>query len=107
SAYRCSPRAEKTASRRWSSGGRSAAVQSSLSRPASPAIVSQRSAVEAGNGLDRAVDFLVAVRERDEQALELARGDVHPVREQMAEERAVPFGVAALRVVEVAHRGVV
>src|SRR3954468_22066500 len=106
-AYRSSASREKTGSRCWSSRGRSAAVHSSLSRPASSAIVSQTSAVKVRNGLDRAIDFLVAVRERDEHALELARRDVHAAREQVPEERAVALGVAALRVVEVAHRLVV
>src|SRR5580765_6601208 len=106
SAYRSSPSAEKTGSRSWSSRERNAAVQSSLSRPASSAIVSQRSAVKGRNGLDRTVDLLLAVRKRDEHALELARRDVDPAREQMAEERAVALGVGLLRVVEVAHRPV-
>src|SRR6266508_3966723 len=103
SAYRSSPSAEKTGSRSCSSRARSAAVQSSLSRLASSAIASQRSAVEVCKRLDRSFDFLVAVRERDEHALELARCDVDALGEEVAEERAVAVRVAVLRVVEVAH----
>ena len=60
---------------------------------------------ERADGLDGAVDLGVAVRERDEHRLELRRGDVDAVREQVAEERAVAFRVAPLRVVEVADAG--
>src|SRR5436190_1372692 len=103
SAYRSSPRVEKTGSRSCSDSGRSAATQSALSRPASTAIVSHTSVAEITDGLDRAVDLLVAVRERDEHRLELARGDVDPALEQVAEQRRVALGVRPLRVVEVAH----
>src|SRR5438105_14458318 len=99
SAYRDSASAEKIGSRSCSSSGRSAFVQRRLSAPASAPIVSQISAVEVGNGLDRSVDLLVAVREGDEHRLELARRDVDPALEQMAEERRIAFGVARLRVV--------
>src|SRR5215831_13639711 len=104
SAYRSSPSVEKTGSRCWSTRGRSAAVHNSLSRPASSAILPQRSAVEVCNGLDRTVDLLVAVCDRHEHALELARRDVHALPKQVTEERAVAVGVALLRVVEIAHR---
>src|SRR5918992_4511304 len=100
-AKRSSPSGEKTGRRSCPAGGGSAAVHSSLSRPASDAIVSQRSAVEVCNGLDRAVDFLVAVGERDEHRLELARRDVDAAREQVTKERGVSLGVAPLRVLEV------
>src|SRR6185436_20939468 len=102
SAKRSSPRREKTGSRSCSSRGRSARVQRELSCPASEAIVSQRSAVELGNGLNRAVDLLVAVGERDEHCLELARRDVDPALEQMAEKCRVTLHVCTLGVVEVA-----
>src|SRR5262249_57258630 len=104
-------------------GAGAAGVHGSLGGPASRAIVSQSSAVvarpaasrarprlpgpaglaKAPHGLDRMVDLLLAVRERDEHALELTRRDVDAVGEQMAEERAVAFRIRALRVVEVAH----
>src|SRR5262249_1871280 len=51
------------------------------------------SAKDIGHRLDRAVDLLVAVRERWEQALVLARRDVHPALEQPAEELRVAPGV--------------
>src|ERR671939_149032 len=101
-AKRCSLSGEKTATRSCSTRGRNAAVQSWLSRPDSPAIVSQRSAVvEIGNSLDRAVYFGFTVRERDEHALDLARRDVDTARQQVAEQRAVTADVGELRVVEV------
>src|SRR5262249_2104941 len=98
SAYRDSARAENTGSRSCSSIRRSAFVQSRLSAPASAPIVSQMSAVEVCNGLDRPVDLLVPVGERDQHRLELARRNVDPALEQVAEERRVAVGVAALRV---------
>src|SRR6476660_9753411 len=98
---RSSASAEKTGSRCCSSSGRSAATQSVLSRPASAAIVSQMSAVELANGLDGRVDLRVAVREREEHRLELARRDVDAAVEQVAEEGGVRVGVRALRVFEV------
>src|SRR4051794_21987450 len=72
---------------------------------ASCAIVLQSSgaAVELTDGLDRAVDLLVAVRERKEERLELRRRYVDAALEQVAEEPGVAVGVARLRVVEVAH----
>ena len=57
---------------------------------------------ELTDGLDRTVDVLVAVRERDEHRLELRRRDVDAALEQMAEVRGVALGVARLRVLEVA-----
>src|SRR5260370_23152126 len=59
--------------------------------------------VERANGVERAVDLVVAVRERHEHRLELRRRDVDATLEQMAEERRVTLGVARLRVVEVPH----
>src|SRR5947208_14254593 len=49
---------------------------------------------EALDGFDRPVDLLVAVRERDEERLELRRRDVDPARQEVAEERRVALGVA-------------
>src|SRR5919201_3815794 len=104
SLYRCSASGEKTGSRSCFSGRRSASRQRRLSRPASTAIVSQRSATEElGTGLHRAVDLLVAVGERDEQRLELRRRDVDAALEQVAEERAVALRVARLRVAQIPH----
>src|SRR5258708_33961744 len=60
--------------------------------------------VERVNGVERAVDLVVAVRERHEHRLELRGRDVDAALEQMAEERGVTLGVARLRVVEVPHR---
>src|SRR5947207_9644681 len=94
--------------RSWAACGFAAALQRALSAPASRTIASQRSAVvlEFGNSFDRAVDLLVAVGQRQEHGFELARGDVDPAGEEMAEECPVPLGVAPLRVVEVANRRV-
>src|SRR5437660_3784285 len=102
-ANRSSVSGEKTAMRSCSVGGRRAATHKALSRPASDAIVSQRSAVEVCNRLDRPVDLVVAVRERDEHRLELARRDVDLLFDQMSKERGIAFGVAALRIVEIEH----
>src|SRR5258708_29947056 len=66
---------------------RSAWAQSGLSLRAWAAIVS--AAVELTEGLDRRVDLLVAVRERREHALVLARCDVDPSLEQVAKELGV------------------
>src|SRR6185436_13148523 len=62
------------------------------------------SASDGGNGLHRAVDLLVAVRERDEHRLELRRRDVDAAVEEAAEQGAVGLGVRTLRVLEAAHR---
>src|SRR6476620_6803129 len=72
---------------------------------ASRAIVAQSSAavVELTDNLDRPVDLLVAVREREKHRLELRRRDVDAVREEVAEEARVAIGIARLRVLEVAH----
>ena len=75
------PRRRATVSR--SPAGRSDSAQSGLSAAASAARVSQTSASaveEVANGLDRPVDLLVAVRERDEHALELGRRQVDAAR---------------------------
>src|SRR5437764_10582681 len=91
---------EKTGSR--SGFGRNAASQSGLSRAASAAITSQSSvAEELANRLDRPVDLVVAVRERDEHRLELRRGDVDAALEQAPEERGVPIRVAFGRLLKV------
>ena len=76
------------------------------SRPRPPArSPPRRQASKLRNRRDRAVDLLVAVREREEHGLELRGGDVDALREQVAEERRVALGVAALlHVVEVAER---
>src|SRR5439155_5277225 len=104
SAYRISASGENTGAR--SGSALRAAPQSGLSRSASSAIVDQTSSVvELANGLDGAVDLLVAVGERGEQALELRRRDVDPTREQVPEAGGVALGVAALGVVEGADRG--
>src|SRR5258708_5607172 len=62
--------------------------------------------VERVNGVERAVDLVVAVRERHEHRLELGGRDVDAAREQMAEERGVTRGAARRRVVEVPHRAI-
>src|SRR5262249_17978997 len=75
------------------------------SRSASSAITSQTSTAEVlANGLDRTIDLLVAVGERDEQRLELRRRDVDPTRQQVAEERRVRLRVARRGVLEATHR---
>src|SRR6266581_6909653 len=55
---------------------------------------------EAPDCFDRTVDLLVAVRERDEERLELGRRDVDPARQEVAEERRVALGVACGGVLE-------
>src|SRR6478736_4056308 len=89
-----------------SSAGRSDSPQSGLSAAASAARISQTpaSAVEeVANGLDRPVDLVVAVRERDEHALELGRRHVDAALEQVAEERRVLVRVGERRVLVVPH----
>src|SRR6478736_1534588 len=89
-----------------SSAGRSDSPQSGLSAAASAARISQMSASaveEVANGLDRPVDLVVAVRERDEHALELGRCHVDAAVEQVAEERRIPFRVGACGVVVVSY----
>src|SRR5215208_7488584 len=106
-AKRPSATAENTGSGSRSPSGRSSSRHSGLSSAASPAIVSQTSATkELGNGLHRPLDLPLSVGERDEERLELRRGDVDPAREQVPEESAVAVGVAALGLLEVRHRAV-
>src|SRR5713226_3232833 len=106
SAYRSSPSGEKTGSC-WASG-LSASHQSDDSSEASRAIAAQRSAVAAEpiGGLHGAVDVLVRMRQRDEHGLELGRRNVDATVEEVAEVRAVPFGVTRLRVVEVPYASI-
>src|SRR5436309_330240 len=86
SAYRISASGENTGAR--SGSALRAAPQSGLSRSASSAIVAQTSSVvELANGLDGAVDLLVAVGERGEQALELRRRHGDHTRGQVPEAR--------------------
>src|SRR6478735_2487318 len=92
-----------------SSAGRSDSPQSGLSAAASAASTSQTSVSaveEVANGLDRPVDLVVAVRERDEHALELGRCHVDASVEQVPEQRRVPCRVRADGVVVVAHGAV-
>src|SRR6266487_2533529 len=102
---RGSPSGEKTGTRSRASASSSASRQSGLSRPASRAIVSQRSAVgkEVANGLHRLVDLPVAVRQREEPGLELRWRQVDAACEQMPEETAEALEVAVLRVLEAAR----
>src|SRR4051794_16983882 len=89
-----------------SPAGRSDSPQSGLCATASAASTSQTSVSaveEVANGLDRPVDLVVAVRERDEHALELGRCHVEAAVEQVAEERRIPRGVGAHGVVVITH----
>src|SRR6185503_1011418 len=104
-ANRSSASGEKTACSSRSASGRRAAAQSSLSRPASRAIVSQSewplAAKELPCSVDRALDLGGAMGGRDEHRLELRRRDVHAALEQMAEKLAIALGVRPLREREV------
>src|SRR5262245_20846467 len=106
-ANRSSASGEKIGSSTRSASGRRAAAQSSLSRPASTAIVSQTDepsgAKELLGRFDGALHLGRAVRGRDEHRLELGRRDVDPAVEQMTKELAVAPGVGALRGGEVPH----
>src|SRR4029453_14233123 len=66
---------------------------------AAPAAIRSKTSVaeEVANSLDGAVDVLVRVRKRDEQALELRGRDVDAALEQVPEQGAVPLRVARLR----------
>src|SRR6185436_12952883 len=76
-----------------------------LSAAASAAMTPKTSvAEEVANCLGRAVDVLVGVGERDEEALELRRRHVDPALEQVPEQRAVALDVARLRILEVPDR---
>jgi hypothetical protein len=55
-------------------------------------------------GLHRRVDLRAAVRGRDEERLELGRGDVHAAGEQVPKPRAVALRVARGRLLEAPHR---
>src|ERR1700756_1038198 len=90
---------------RSGSGSRQSA-QSELSAAASTAIVSQTSASKALHRARRPLDLVLAVSGRGEERLELRRGEVDALLEQVPEERAVAIRIAPLGVLEVAHRPV-
>src|SRR4029078_4120841 len=107
-AKRSSASGEKTACSSRSGSGRSAAAQSSLSRPASTALLSQSVATsdakELRGRINGALDLGRSVRRRHEHGLELGRGEVDAALEEVAEELPVALGVGALGGGEVADR---
>src|SRR5262249_60839641 len=95
---------EKAGTAPRSAGGASPPPQGGPAAPPPGATPPKSQREEAGNRRHRPLHVRVAVRGRDEHRLELGRRDVDALLEQAPEERAVPVGVALLRLGEARHR---